>query len=130
MCDQELIFICSIPVLIEKETTVDCNITVIELNTAGIDPSMYGLNEFVNPEDNPFLNQNNFQEILDNNGFYYIRRHDFVSNVSYCGYAKKGSSEDDSVWTISKIVVATDGSTTTAKATNVKWSDRLTVIYS
>ena len=62
MCDQELIFICSIPVLIEKETTVDCNITVIELNSAGLDPSMYGLDEFVNPEDNPFLNKNNFYQ--------------------------------------------------------------------
>jgi hypothetical protein len=59
----------------------------------------------------------------------YIRRHDFVSNVSYCGYAKKGSSEDDSVWTISKIVVAIEGTTTTTTATNVKWSERLTINY-
>ena len=59
----------------------------------------------------------------------YIRRHDFVSNVSYCGYAKRLSSEDAPVWTISKITVATDGSTTTTTATNVKWSERLTITY-
>lgn len=60
----------------------------------------------------------------------YIRRHDFVTNVSYCGYAKRLSEEDASVWHISKIVVATNGSTTTTTANNVKWSERLTVIYS
>ena len=59
----------------------------------------------------------------------YIRRHDFVTNVSYCGYAKRLSSEDTPVWTISKIEVATDGSTTTTTATNVKWSERLTITY-
>ena len=59
----------------------------------------------------------------------YIRRHDFVSNVSYCGYAKKNSLETEAKWTISKIVVATNGSTTTTTATNVKWSERLTINY-
>ena len=59
----------------------------------------------------------------------YIRRHDFVTNVSYCGYAKRLSSEDAPVWTISKIAVATDGSTTTTTATNVKWSELLTINY-
>jgi hypothetical protein len=60
----------------------------------------------------------------------YIRRHDFVSDVSYCGFAEIGSLETDSVWNISKIVVAIEGTTTTTHAANVKWSDRLTVIYS
>jgi hypothetical protein len=60
----------------------------------------------------------------------YIRRHDFVTDVSYCGYAEIGSLETDSVWNISKIVVAIEGTTTTTHAQNVKWSDRLTVIYS
>ena len=60
----------------------------------------------------------------------YIRRHDFVSDVSYCGFAEIGSFETDSVWNISKIVVAIEGTTTTTHAQNVKWSDRLTVIYS
>jgi hypothetical protein len=59
----------------------------------------------------------------------YIRRHDFVSNVSYCGYAKKNSLETEAKWTISKIAVATDGSTTTTTATNVKWSERLIITY-
>jgi hypothetical protein len=59
----------------------------------------------------------------------YIRKHDFVSNTSYCGYATIGSNENENVWRIAKIVVATDGSTTTTTATNVKWSERLTIIY-
>lgn len=59
----------------------------------------------------------------------YIRRHDFVTNVSYCGYAVEGSLETASVWNIAKITVATVGTTTTAYATDVKWSDRLTVTY-
>ncbi len=59
----------------------------------------------------------------------FIRRHDFVTNVSYCGYAEQGSLETDSVWNISKIVVATEGTTTTTTATDVKWSERLTVTY-
>jgi hypothetical protein len=59
----------------------------------------------------------------------YIRRHDFVTNVSYCGYAKKNSLETEAKWTISKIVVAIEGTTTTTTATNVKWSERLTLNY-
>ncbi len=38
----------------------------------------------------------------------YIRKHDFVSNTSYCGFATIGSNENESVWSIAKIVVATD----------------------
>lgn len=60
----------------------------------------------------------------------FIRRHDFVTNVSYCGYAEQGSLETESVWNIAKITVATEGTTTTTTATDVKWSERLTVIYS
>ena len=59
----------------------------------------------------------------------FIRKHDFVTNISYCGYAILGSQEDASVWTIAKIVIATDGSTTTTTASNVKWSERLTINY-
>lgn len=59
----------------------------------------------------------------------YIKKHDYVDNTSYCGYAVAGSLEDASVWQISKIVVATDGSTTTTTANNVKWSERLTINY-
>ena len=59
----------------------------------------------------------------------YTRKHDYVSNVSYCGYAELGSLENESVWTISKIVVATEGSTTTTHASGVKWIDRLIINY-
>lgn len=59
----------------------------------------------------------------------YTRKHDFQSNTSYCGYAELGSLENEKVWTIAKIVMATDGSTTTTHASGVKWSDRLTLNY-
>lgn len=59
----------------------------------------------------------------------FIRRHDFVTNVSYCGYAELGSLETDSVWNISKIVVSVEGSTTITRATNVNWTGHLTHIY-
>ena len=60
----------------------------------------------------------------------YTRKHDFQNqNTSYCGFAVIGSLENEAVWTIAKIVVATDGTTTTTTATNVKWSERLTINY-
>jgi exo-beta-1,3-glucanase (GH17 family) len=60
----------------------------------------------------------------------FIRRHDFVANASYCGYAETESLETAPVWNITKILIAVDGSTTKTTATNVKWSDRLTLTYS
>jgi len=58
------------------------------------------------------------------------RRSDFVTDTSYMGKAPQGSLESSPVWTITKIVVDIDGTTTVTTATNVAWTDRLTVIYS
>lgn len=57
------------------------------------------------------------------------RRHDWVSPNSYCGKAPLGSSEAASVWTIKRINVATNGSTTVTTATGVNWTNRLTHTY-
>ena len=57
------------------------------------------------------------------------RRNDWVAPYSYCGSAPNGSAESASVWKIYRIQVASDGTVTTLSATNVKWTDRLTVIY-
>jgi hypothetical protein len=57
-------------------------------------------------------------------------RFDIVSTTSYYGKAPKDSLESSPVWTITKIVVDIDGTTTVTTATNVAWTDRLTVIYS
>ncbi len=57
------------------------------------------------------------------------RRNDWVAPYSYCGSAPNGSAESASVWTIYRIQVASDGTVTTLSATNVKWTDRLTAIY-
>jgi hypothetical protein len=59
----------------------------------------------------------------------YINRHDFVSPYSYCGKAIVGSLESQSVWTITRIQVLSDGSTTVTSATNVDWTNRLTHTY-
>jgi hypothetical protein len=57
------------------------------------------------------------------------KRHAWVSPNSYCGQAPTGSAESANVWTIKRITVATDGSTTVAQAINVNWTDRLTHTY-
>jgi hypothetical protein len=58
-----------------------------------------------------------------------IVRHDF--NVfDYLGKAASGSSESANVWTITRLTIASNGSTTKGVATNVNWTDRYTHIYS
>jgi hypothetical protein len=61
----------------------------------------------------------------------FMLRHDYVggSTTSYCGKASLGSDETAAVWTISKIIVSADGTTTVTGATNVAWADRYTVTY-
>jgi len=60
----------------------------------------------------------------------YVLRHDFVTPYSYCGKALSGSLETQSVWTITRIEVLSDGTTTTTSATNVDWTNRYTHTYS
>jgi hypothetical protein len=59
----------------------------------------------------------------------YIRKHDFSSPYSYNGYALSGSSESANVWTITRINVNVDGSTTKGTATNVSWTGRASHTY-
>jgi hypothetical protein len=55
------------------------------------------------------------------------RNFDIVDNSSYCGIAVAGSENSASVWKITKITFATDGSLiSSAVASNVAWDDRLT----
>jgi hypothetical protein len=58
-----------------------------------------------------------------------IQAHDFQSPYSYCGLAPEGSLATDEVWSIERIEVLLDGTTVTTSATDVAWSDRLTIIY-
>jgi len=58
-----------------------------------------------------------------------IRRHDWVVNTSYFGFASQNSLETDPVWNITKTVVDIDGSVETTTANNVAWSDRLIINY-
>lgn len=57
-------------------------------------------------------------------------RHAWDAPYSYCGKATSGSGDGDAVWTITRIQVAADGTTTIATATNVTWTDYATHIYS
>ena len=59
----------------------------------------------------------------------YTINSDFVSPYSYCGKSPLGSLTSASVWTIKRITLNGDGTTTIKTATNVKWNDRLTVTY-
>jgi hypothetical protein len=55
-------------------------------------------------------------------------RHDF--NVyDYLGKAASGSSEGASVWTITRLTIASDGTATVGTATNVDWTNRYTHTY-
>lgn len=59
----------------------------------------------------------------------YEKRHDYVSDVSYCGQAPLGSPETLPYWTISKIVINSDGSVVVTRAYNVDWTNHLTHTY-
>ncbi len=59
------------------------------------------------------------------------RRYDGASSVTqYAGYTYSGASESDSVWSITRLTINSNGSVTTASASNVAWSNRASVIYS
>jgi hypothetical protein len=57
------------------------------------------------------------------------RRHEWGPPYSYCGTAPGGSLETAEVWTVKRITVASDGSTTTATASNIAWTARATATY-
>ena len=54
--------------------------------------------------------------------------HDF--NVyDYLGKAVRGSSENDNVWTITRLTIASNGTTTKQTATGVSWTNRYIHTY-
>jgi hypothetical protein len=59
-----------------------------------------------------------------------LRRHDFASPYDYCGTAPAGSAESAAVWTITRITVASNGTTITGAATGVSWAGRASATYS
>ena len=104
-----------------EQTIVKSIVVVSDLGAPGASAYQIALsNGFVGTE----------QEWLDSlKAKNFIRRHDFVTNVSYCGYAEEGALESADVWNISKITVATEGTTTIGRATNVNWTGRIDHIY-
>ena len=58
------------------------------------------------------------------------RNFDLVDSSSYCGVAVPGSLNSASVWKITKVTFALDGSVeSTGVASGVAWNDRLTATY-
>lgn len=59
------------------------------------------------------------------------REHDWVANTStsYEGFADEGTLTSQSGWTITRIIVASNGTVTTGIAYNAIWNDRYTTIY-
>ena len=66
--------------------------------------------------------------IIENLDTSIDRRHDFQTNTSYCGTAQSGTLESATTWTLTKIVVAENGTTTTTHATD-SWTNHLTANY-
>lgn len=67
-------------------------------------------------------------DLLGDGGVNYTRRSDYVGLISYQGFALVGSSEIDSVWTVTIITTDLAGSVVSVTVhENVKWSDRLTL---
>lgn len=59
-----------------------------------------------------------------------VRNFDLVGSVSYCGVAVAGSANASSVWKITRVTFALDGSvTSTGVVSGVAWNDRLTATY-
>jgi len=59
------------------------------------------------------------------------RRYDGTNAITqYAGYALSGTSQSTNAWTITRIVINSDGSVTTTSASNVAWNDRIIVLYS
>lgn len=52
----------------------------------------------------------------------YIRRNAMYANINYCGFAPTGSLESSAVWTVTKIIVAVNGTVTTSVFNNVTWT--------
>lgn len=59
-----------------------------------------------------------------------VAKVDRVDNFTFIGSARYGSAVDSSVWNVYRIESNVDGSSEMSFAENIKWTDRLTEIYS
>jgi len=60
----------------------------------------------------------------------YVRQNEYDAPYNYSGKALEGSLTSQNVWTITRLTIALDGTTTTGIATDVAWDNRTTVPYS
>jgi hypothetical protein len=89
-----------------KGVPIDTDNT-LSLNSDLVVPSQKAIKAYVD---------NNFQPNS-------MRRHYYNAStkVDYLGYAPQGSSTSASVWTVTAITVAADGTTTKTKTTGTTW---------
>lgn len=80
---------------------------LLSLNSDLVVPSQKAIKTYVD---------NNFQPNSMRKHYY-----DAVTNTDYLGYAPQGSSTGASVWTVTAITVAANGSTTVSKTTGTTW---------
>lgn len=61
----------------------------------------------------------------------YIREHswDAINNYDYNGYAKTNTSIDSPTWTITRLIIDTDGTVVSSGQAVGSWSDRENLIY-
>ena len=56
-------------------------------------------------------------------------RHEFSDPYDYCGIASGGTLDGDPDWTITRLTIASNGSTTSGVATAVTWTGRASHTY-
>jgi len=65
-------------------------------------------------------------------GGSYIREHSFDpnNNYDYNGYARSKTSVDSPKWTITRLIIANDGTVTSSGQAIGSWTNRANLIYS
>lgn len=121
---------------VSNTNTVELDVTANDLtanvqyqntSTINISDNASGLKaDFASMDISQFINDSGYLTSADITG---ERRNDWNSPYNYCGSAPIGSATSSNVWTIYRIQVAGDGSTTVKSATSVSWDDRYIVIY-
>jgi hypothetical protein len=67
-------------------------------------------------------------EQIPSSALSILRRHDWTGTYDYIGFAPFGSTESESVWTITRMLISPSGSVTKGVATG-SWTNRASLTY-